>query len=209
MWSARLAKVRRFNWQPYWEDESAASDKALQLEGNLPLENVAEHSWKVADMVMLLCHLVPDLDRAYCLELALLHDKLELITGDYSPIDDDATGSTTHAFNESCAAEKKADEHAALSEYMRILPEPARGYQRPIIEDAIEIKSAEAKFVNALDKLSALAYIVEKKAQGLRADHLRFTEEYSRKAVLGCPRLLPHHESLVSMLKLLESHPLP
>src|SRR5690242_2099934 len=77
MWSARLAKVRRFNWQPYWEDESAASDKALQLEGNLPLENVAEHSWKVADMVMLLCHLVPDLDRAYCLELALLHDKLE------------------------------------------------------------------------------------------------------------------------------------
>jgi 5'-deoxynucleotidase YfbR-like HD superfamily hydrolase len=205
LWSAQLSLVRRFNWQPYWEEESAASDKALEIEGGLPLENVAEHSWKVADMAMLLYHLVPGVNRAYCLELALLHDKLELITGDYSPIDEDATGQSTHAFNENSAMAKKTDEHNALKVYLRLLPEPIRDYQRLIIEDAIEVKSAEAKFVNALDKLAALAYVVVKKSRGLREEHLDFTTKYSGKAILECPALLPHHALLVSMLKQVES----
>ncbi len=204
LWSARLSLIRRFNWQPYWEDESAASEKALEIEGGLPLENVAEHSWKVADMAMLLYHLVPGVDRTYCLELALLHDKLELITGDYSPIDEDATGQTTHAFNEESAIAKKANEHIALEKYLQLLPKPVRQYQRHIIEDAIEIRSGEARFINALDKLAAVAYIVVKKPQGLRREHLDFTEKYSRKAIVGCPALLPHHALLLSMLRQLE-----
>ena len=205
LWSAQLSSLRRFNWQPYWEDDSAASDKALQIENSLPLENVAEHSWKVADMAMFLYHLVPNLNRSYCIELAILHDKLELITGDYSPIDDNATGQTTHAFNDDRAMAKKANEHGALERYLRLLPVPVREYQRHIIEDAIDIRSEEAKFVNALDKLSALAYIVAKKDRGLRGEHLQFTKEYSRKAVLECPQLLPHHALLISMLKQLEN----
>jgi 5'-deoxynucleotidase YfbR-like HD superfamily hydrolase len=201
LWSARLSLTRRFNWQPYWEEESAASDKALQIERGIPLENVAEHSWKVADMVTFLYHLVPGIDRTYCLELALLHDKLELITGDYSPIDEGATGQTTHAFNEEWAAAKRNSEYLALENYLLLLPEPVREYQRRIIEDAIEVRSDEAKFVNALDKLAAVAYIVVKKPQGLRAEHLDFTERYSRKAVMGCPALLPHHTLLLSKLR--------
>jgi 5'-deoxynucleotidase YfbR-like HD superfamily hydrolase len=201
MWSARLSGVRRFNGQPYWHDESAASDKAVELENQLPLENVAEHSWKVADMAMFLYYRVPHLDRSYCIELALLHDKLELITGDDSPIDDDATGRSTHAFNEDRANDKKWRERAALVKYLQLLPEPTREYQRRILEDTIEIRSEEARFVNALDKLAALAYVIAKKVNGLRSEHYKFTRDYSRKAVLACPALLPHHELMVSLLK--------
>jgi 5'-deoxynucleotidase YfbR-like HD superfamily hydrolase len=200
LWSAQLSSIRRFHWQPYWEEESGASDKALQIEAGVPLENVAEHSWKVADMAMQLYHLVPNVNRTYCLELALLHDKLELITGDYSPIDEDATGQTTHAFNKDSALAKKEREHVALEKYLLLLPEPVREYQRRIIEDAIEVRSDEAKFVNALDKLAAVAYIVIKKPC-LREEHLDFTTRYSGKAMVDCPALVPHHSLLISMLK--------
>lgn len=200
LWSARLATLRRFKWQPYWEAESAASDKALMVEDGLPLEDVASHSWKVADMVLLLHHRRPELDRGYCIELAILHDKLELLTGDYSPIDSDGTGATTHAFNEHAADDKRRVERKALGYYLQRLPVNARLRQEKVIRDAIDLRTQEALFVNALDKLSALAFVIEKKKRGLKPQHLQFTQEYSRKAVLPCPELLPHHKLLSSFL---------
>jgi 5'-deoxynucleotidase YfbR-like HD superfamily hydrolase len=200
LWSARLASLRRFKWQPYWEGESAASDKALMIEDGLPLEDVASHSWKVADMVLLLHYHRPELDRGYCVELAVLHDKLELLTGDYSPIDSDGTGATTHAFNEQAAADKRRAEHLALDYYLERLPVYVRRHQEEIIKDAIDLRTPEALFVNALDKLSALAFVIEKKKTGLKSQHLRFTQDYSRAAVMRCPELLPHHKLLSSLL---------
>ena len=94
--------MRRFYKQPFWESESESAARAADVEGEIRLESVADHSWKVADAVLRRGRHFAKLDRARALELAVLHDKLELLTGDLSPIDADGTGATTYVLQLGC-----------------------------------------------------------------------------------------------------------
>jgi 5'-deoxynucleotidase YfbR-like HD superfamily hydrolase len=201
LWSASLATLLRFYKQPYWEQEGNAADRARAIEGDIRLESVAEHSWKVADAVLLLADHFPELDRLRCLELALIHDKLELITGDLSPIDDDATGATTHAFNESVASQKALDEYEALNLYLSRLRSTQREFHQRLYAELIDVTTDEARFVCGLDKLAALTYIVQKKDGGLQPRHYDFTVAYSAKCFEYFPPLEPYYKLIVSRLK--------
>jgi 5'-deoxynucleotidase YfbR-like HD superfamily hydrolase len=203
MWSATLGDVRRFYKQPFWEDEGRRSDEAREVEGDVRLEDVAAHSWKVADAVVLLADRFPQLDRARCIELAVVHDKLELITGDYSPIDEDATGRTTHAFNSDQAALKVRAEENALEWYLSRMRPEQRDHQRRLYREVIRADTEEARFVYALDKLAALVYVLQRKPCGLVRAHYHFTVKYSAKAVESFPALDRHHRELVGRLRLL------
>jgi 5'-deoxynucleotidase YfbR-like HD superfamily hydrolase len=199
LWSAGLASIRRFHHQPYWEQEGAAADRASRVEGPTRLESVADHSWKVADAVLLLSDHFDWIDHCRALELALLHDKLELLTGDLSPIDAEGTGRTTHAFNVERAIEKKGTELAALERYADMLRPAARRRQSSMLRELILETSEEARFVKAVDKLASLVFVIQAKRGRLDRRHVEFTVAYSAKAVECFPALRTHHDVLVDV----------
>lgn len=204
MWSSGLATLLRFHKQPFWEKEGEAADQAHTIEGDIRLESVADHSWKVADAVLLLADHFPWLDRGRALELAVVHDKLELFTGDLSPIDGDASGLSTHAFNQDMAAAKAHGEHDALADYLQRLRPAQRSFHRQLYLELIDVTSEEARFICALDKLAALLYVIQKKPEGLSQRHYDFTVKYSGKCVEYFPAIAPHYQGLIHLLKVCE-----
>lgn len=199
LWSAGLASVKRFHHQPFWEDEGVAADRASLVEGGTRLESVADHSWKVADAVLLLSDHFDWIDHCRALELALLHDKLELLTGDLSPIDAEGTGRSTHAFNDTRATAKRESELSALERYAQMLQPAARRRQSSMLRELILEASEEARFVKAVDKLASLVFVIQAKRGRLDPRHIEFTLAYSAKAVEYFPALRTHHDVLVDV----------
>jgi 5'-deoxynucleotidase YfbR-like HD superfamily hydrolase len=148
--------------------------------------------------VLLLASHFPALNRARCLELAIIHDKLEIVTGDKNPVGRDGTGGKTHAFNAGAGAKKVQGERLALSRYLTRIRSDARHEQRELFEELLKGISAESRFVRAVDKLQAFAFVLLKKRGNLQEKHLRFTLRYTARAVEHFPGLAPHYEELRS-----------
>jgi 5'-deoxynucleotidase YfbR-like HD superfamily hydrolase len=170
----RLQTVRRYFHQVHWSDETNAALRADAIEPGLKLENVAAHSWHVADAVLLLSDRFEHLSSERALRLAILHDKLEMYTGDFDPVGTDGKGNHTHAFDPSAQARKTVLERQALAEYLKGLRPSAREAQRALIEENLLASTREARFVKAVVKLQALAFIHEKKNGSISDEHLIF-----------------------------------
>lgn len=192
-----LQRIRRFYRQRHWAPESAEADFADRAEPGLKLENVAAHSWHVADAAHLLAGHFPELDVSRVVLLAVIHDKLEIYTGDYDPVGAEGNGAGTHAFDEAARLGKQSAERDAAERYLSKLRPAVREWQRLLLEEAIEGTSPEAHFVKAIDKLQALAYVLEKKRGRLDDAHLAFTLMYSRKALVEFPRIRFHYAELL------------
>jgi len=194
----KLQAIRRFYWQQYWSEESQEAKRADGIEQGLKLENVAAHSWHVADAVMVLVGHFPDLPLSHCVALAVLHDKLEIYTGDYDPVGFDGMGTSTHAFNPCAQLSKTSAEKIALEQYLASLRPGLRIEQRRLLEEIIEGETCAAKFVKAVDKLQALAFVYVKKDGRMSDEHIDFTIRYSRKVVQYFPPLHSHYTELLS-----------
>ena len=96
---------------------------ADRLESYPRLETVAEHSWAVADSVILLAPNFPYLHRAHAVELAVLHDKMEIAIGDLNPLGRDGTGERGHAFNIDKQLDKHRREMVAIESYAQVFAE--------------------------------------------------------------------------------------
>jgi 5'-deoxynucleotidase YfbR-like HD superfamily hydrolase len=175
----RLQTIRRYFRQVYWLEESNIAAEADTIEPGLKLENVAAHTWHVADTVLLLADRFAQVNSDRALRLALLHDKLEIYTGDFDPVGAGGEGADTHAFNAEARARKVKLERAALNKYLETLPYSARNVQRPLIEENLQASTREARFVKAIDKLQALAFVHEKKWGRISDAHLLFSLRYS------------------------------
>jgi 5'-deoxynucleotidase YfbR-like HD superfamily hydrolase len=195
-----LQRVRRYYRQQHWSDESTAAEFSDRAEPGLKLENVAAHSWHVADAANLLAGHFPDLEPHRVVLLALLHDKLEIYTGDYDPVGPRGNGTGTHAFNDAMRSSKQMAELEAAECYLGRLRPGIREWQRSLLQEVIQGDSPEARFVKAIDKLQALAFVVEKKRGRLSDDHLLFTIRYSRKALVEFPRIRFHYAELLNRL---------
>jgi putative hydrolase of HD superfamily len=203
----RLQTVRRYFHQVYWWDETKIAEKADRIESDLKLENVAAHSWHVADVVLLLADRFEGVSPDRALRLALLHDKLEMFTGDFDPVGVHGTGSDTHAFNASARDHKIKLERAALDIYLSSLRPSARDAQRKLIEENLEASTLESRFVKAVDKIQALAFVHEKKQGLVSDDHLVFSLRYSLLAVGFFPELSGHYLCLARrFLERIASH---
>ncbi|HEY7156365.1 MAG TPA: HD domain-containing protein [Gemmataceae bacterium] len=189
----RLHGVRRFYHQRFWESESKEAECAERVEPWPKLESVSERSWHVADTVLLLGSHFDNLDQPRCLELAILHDKLEIITGDADPIGPDGLGSNTHAFNPVKRAEKDSEAIGALNVYVSLLRPPVAQRQRVLLEEIIQGTSAEAHFVRGVDKLQAFAFVMAKKRGTFQDRHLCFTLRYVERGIAGFPGLWGHY----------------
>jgi len=195
-----LQNIRRYMYQKHWTEESELARAADEMEPGLKLENVAAHSWHVADATMLLAPHFPDLNASRALELAVLHDKLELITGDFDPVGLDGQGATSHAFNPEAQADKVRAELVALERYLANLRPPVRERQRRLMLETIHVCSPEARLVMAVDKLQALIFVLAKKDGTMTDEHLAFSLRYFAKVLEYFPGLAVHYGVLIRRL---------
>jgi len=191
-----LQQVRRYFHHRFWEYESTEAEFADRAEPGVKLENVAAHSWHVADAALLLGVHFEWLNRERYLSLALLHDKLEMYTGDANPVGRYGTGSKTHAFDLHAKLVKTEKERSALPLYVSGLSEKAGAQQSQLFLEMIEGASNEARFIKAIDKLQALAFVHVKKRGQLPDAHVRFTLRYSQKSQEYFPQLGGHYRFL-------------
>lgn len=198
--SLGLQLIRRYMGQHHWYAESQLARAADEAEPGLKLENVAAHSWHVADATLLLASNFPKLNGQHALELAILHDKLELFTGDLDPVGPDGQGTASHAFNPAARVVKTELELVALERYIAQLRVPIRERQRALMLETIYGESAEAQLVKGVDKIQALTFVLAKKAGTMTDEHLNFSLRYSAKAIDYFPGLIIHYRVLVQRL---------
>lgn len=200
LWSMKLCFIRRYFHQRFWEKETTEAEYAARVEPFPRLESVAEHSWHVADTVLLLGNHFPSLNVDRCIKLAILHDKMEIAIGDKNPVGQSGTGESTHAFNISRQLSKEELEREAIERYLAKVRPSLVTAQRELLIEVLEGRTAEARFVKAIDKLQALAFVLVKKRGAMLDKHLNFTLKYSAKTVAYYPDLVAHHEELISRL---------
>ncbi len=125
-------------------------------------ESVADHSWRLALMTLVVGVRDPDLDLERALLLALLHDLPEALAGDVTPFDDrlrDPQSDPDELFRElpeysESAEQAKADaEDRAMRELTGTLPDDLRSLVYDAWREYEAGDSPEARLVRQLDKL--------------------------------------------------------
>ena len=105
-------------------------------------ESVAEHSWRVSLMALLLRPEFPDMDINKVVDMCLIHDLGECFTGDipvFIKTDSD-----------------REVEDSLLNQWVRSLPEELSKDFTDLYKEMDEQKTKEAKLYKSLDKLEAL-----------------------------------------------------
>lgn len=125
-------------------------------------ESVADHTWGVSLLALILADQRAELDRARLIELAIVHDLAEAVIGDLVP------GEYAHK------GEKTARERRAMEDLVDTLPLPLRGRLLARFEELAHAASPEAKLVHELDKLEMAFQAERYRAQGEGRDHDAF-----------------------------------
>ncbi|WMI81367.1 HD domain-containing protein [Anaerotignum sp. MB30-C6] len=105
-------------------------------------ESVAEHSWRVSLMALLLEDEILDADFNKIIRMCILHDLGEAITGDIP------------SFLKTEA--DSAHEDKMVFRLMDTLPQPQRDKFVALFHEMLALKTKEAKIYKALDKLEAV-----------------------------------------------------
>ena len=105
-------------------------------------ESVAEHSWRLSLMAMLLTKEFPEADMNRVIRMCLIHDLGEAFTGDIP------------TFDKTKADTEKEDD--LLLAWVKTLPEDARAEFTALLEEMNAMQSVEAKIYKALDKMEAV-----------------------------------------------------
>ena len=105
-------------------------------------ESVAEHSWRVALMALLMRDEFPELDMDKVIHMCLIHDLGESFTGDIP------------SFEKKEEDTQKEDE--AFFEWLDTFPSPYREEFTELLIEMNELKTGEAKLYKALDNLEAV-----------------------------------------------------
>ena len=105
-------------------------------------ESVAEHSWRLALMAMLLEDEFPELDMNKVVKMCLIHDLGEAFTGDIP------------TFLKTDADAEKEDN--ILLRWVETLPEFQRTQFKELLTEMLALKTPEAKLYKSLDKMEAV-----------------------------------------------------
>lgn len=105
-------------------------------------ESVAEHSWRLALMAMLLSDKFSDIDMNKVIKMCLIHDLGEAFTGDI------ATFEKTDA-----DAEVEDD---AFRNWIASFPEPQKTEFSELLSELLALETKEARVYKALDKMEAV-----------------------------------------------------
>ncbi len=107
-------------------------------------ESVADHSWRIAMMGMLLCgeEEFRDLDRDKLLRMCLIHDLGEAFTGDIPTFLKNDVDTQV--------------EDTVFRRWVRSFPEPQRSEWLTLLDEMDALETREARTYKALDKLEAI-----------------------------------------------------
>ena len=105
-------------------------------------ESVAEHSWRMSLMAMLIREEFPDLDMDKVVDMCLIHDLGECFTGDI-PVFLKTEGD-------------RQTEDRLLDCWVRTLPEEVSARMSALYAEMDALETPEAKLYKALDKLEAV-----------------------------------------------------
>ena len=105
-------------------------------------ESVAEHSWRLAMLAMLLRDALPEVDMDKVLRMCLIHDVGEAVTGDIP------------SFQKTDANEET--ERQAIAELLSPLPDGLRGELTALFAEMDALATPEARVYKALDKLEGV-----------------------------------------------------
>jgi putative hydrolase of HD superfamily len=105
-------------------------------------ESVAEHSWRISLMAMLLKPEFPEADMDRVVRMCLIHDLGEAFTGDIP------------SFEKTEADTRRED--AAFESWVQTLPDQTRQEFQALLREMNALESQESKIYKALDKLEAV-----------------------------------------------------
>ena len=105
-------------------------------------ESVAEHSWRLALMAMLLAPEFPDADMDRVIRMCLIHDLGECFTGDIP------------SFEKTQADTERED--SLLAQWVAALPQPYCTEMKALYQEMDALETPEARLYKALDKLEAV-----------------------------------------------------
>ena len=105
-------------------------------------ESVAEHSWRISLMAMLLTKEFPGADMDKVIRMCLIHDLGECFTGDIP------------TFQKTQADEDR--ETKLLSDWVKSLPEPFASQMTALYAEMDALETPEAKLYKSIDKLEAV-----------------------------------------------------
>jgi len=105
-------------------------------------ESVAEHSWRIALMAMLIAPEFPEADMDRVIRMCLIHDLGEAFTGDIP------------TFHKTAADTEKED--TLFDRWVQTLPEETRREWSGLLEEMNAQETVEAKIYKALDKMEAV-----------------------------------------------------
>ena len=105
-------------------------------------ESVAEHSWRISLMAMLLRHEFPEVDIDKVVDMCLIHDLGECFTGDIP------------TFIKTDSDREVEDD--LLTKWVKSMPEELSQDISALYKEMDEQKTLEAKLYKSLDKLEAL-----------------------------------------------------
>ena len=105
-------------------------------------ESVAEHSWRIALMAMLIAPEFPEADMNKVIRMCLIHDLGEAFTGDIP------------TFDKTEADTRKED--ALFDGWVQTLPEETKQEFAALLAEMNALETLEAKIYKALDKMEAV-----------------------------------------------------
>lgn len=110
-------------------------------------ENDAEHSWHLALMAMLLRdYAPPETDIARAVQLAVVHDLVEIYAGD------------TFAYDAKGNEDKRIREEAAADRLFGMLPDGQGEEFRALWEEFDAMETPDARYASAVDRLQPLIH---------------------------------------------------
>ena len=144
-------------------------------------ESVAEHTWRLCLMALVLAPELPEVDFARLVKICIVHDLGEAIGGDIPA--PEQVRRTAEGANEGKAANERRD----LVSLLGPLPEARRAEIVSLWDEYEEAQTPEAKLAKALDKLETIL----QHTQGLNPPDFdyRFNLGYGRQYTAGDPLL--------------------
>jgi putative hydrolases of HD superfamily len=137
-------------------------------------ESVADHSYRVALMTLVISTRDPDIDVERAVRLALVHDLPESLTGDITPFDDRLNDGETAAvdlfhslpeYSQQADEAKTAAERVAIHELTAALPDALRDMLVEAWEEYEAAQTPEARLVRQIDKLETWLQALEYRQQ--------------------------------------------
>ena len=133
------------------------------------VESVAEHSWRIALMAMLLRDEFPELDMDRVTRMCLIHDLGECFTGDIP------------TFNKTKADEER--EISLLREWVASLPAEVSEELAELYREMDALETPEARLYKSLDKLEAVIQHNESPISTWEAKEYELNQTYAFDAV--------------------------